>query len=121
VIFSLALVCILRRVFEQLVCILCRVSEQLVCILRRVSEQLVCILRRVFEQLVCILRRVFEQLVCILRRVFEQLVNSRAVITFNTFYDVISFQNLATLLISVFTLCYGPGLLFPVPPCIFLF
>ena len=31
--------------------------------------------------------------------------------TFSIFYDSISFQHLATVLISVFTLCYGPGLL----------
>ena len=31
--------------------------------------------------------------------------------TFNVFCYVISFQHLATVLISVFTLCYGPGLL----------
>jgi hypothetical protein len=37
--------------------------------------------------------------------------------TFNIFYDGISFQHLATLLISVFMLCYGPGLLFHGPPC----
>ena len=35
--------------------------------------------------------------------------------TFNIFYDGISFQHLATVLISVFTLCYGPGLLFRGP------
>ena len=35
--------------------------------------------------------------------------------TFNNFYNGISFQHLATLLISVFTLCYGPGLLFRGP------
>ena len=35
--------------------------------------------------------------------------------TFNIFYDGISFQNLATVLISVFTLCYGPGLVFRDP------
>jgi len=57
-------------------------------------------------------------LVRILRRVFEQLVNSRAVTTFNIFYDGLSFQHLATVLISVFTLCYGPGLLFRGPFCI---
>jgi hypothetical protein len=33
-------------------------------------------------------------------------------ITFNNFYDGISFQHLATVLISVFTLCYGPGQIF---------
>jgi hypothetical protein len=32
--------------------------------------------------------------------------------TSNILYDGISFQHLATVLISVFTLCYGPGLLF---------
>ena len=32
--------------------------------------------------------------------------------TCNIFYDGISFQHLATVLISVFTLCYGTGLLF---------
>ena len=36
--------------------------------------------------------------------------------TFNNFYDGLSFQHLATVLISVFTLCYGPGLLFRGPP-----
>ena len=41
-------------------------------------------------------------------------------ITFNTFYDGISFQNLVTILISVCTLCYGPGLLFRGPSCISL-
>jgi len=40
--------------------------------------------------------------------------------TFNIFYDVISFQHLATVLISVFTLCYGPGLLFRGPFSIFV-
>jgi len=38
--------------------------------------------------------------------------------TFNIFYDGISFQHLATVLISVFTLCYGTGLLFCDPFCI---
>ena len=38
--------------------------------------------------------------------------------TFNIFYDGTSFQHLATVLISVFTLCYGPGLLFRGPFCI---
>jgi len=40
--------------------------------------------------------------------------------TFNIFYDGISFQHLATILISVFALCYGPGLLFRGPRCMFL-
>jgi len=40
--------------------------------------------------------------------------------TCNIFYDGISFQHLATVLISVFTLCYGPGLLFRCPPSISL-
>jgi len=31
--------------------------------------------------------------------------------TFNIFYDGTSFQHLTTVLISVFTLCYGLGLL----------
>ena len=35
--------------------------------------------------------------------------------TFNNFYDGVSFQHLATVLISVFALCYGPGLLFRGP------
>jgi len=38
--------------------------------------------------------------------------------TFKIFYDGISFQHLATVLISVFTLYYGPGLLFCGPFCI---
>jgi hypothetical protein len=38
-------------------------------------------------------------------------------ITFTIFYDGLSLQHLATVLISVFTLCYGPGLLFRGPPC----
>ena len=38
--------------------------------------------------------------------------------TCNNFYDGISFQQLTTVLISVFTLCYGPGLLFRGPFCI---
>jgi len=38
--------------------------------------------------------------------------------TCNTFYDGITFQYLATVFISVFTLCYGPGLLFRGPSCI---
>jgi hypothetical protein len=37
---------------------------------------------------------------------------------FIVFYDGISFQHLATLLFSVFTLCYGTGLLFRGPSCI---
>jgi hypothetical protein len=37
--------------------------------------------------------------------------------TFNIFYDGLSFQHLATVIISVFTLRYGPGLLFRGPPC----
>ena len=37
--------------------------------------------------------------------------------TFNILYDGISIQRLATVLISVFTLCYGPGLLFRGPCC----
>jgi hypothetical protein len=36
--------------------------------------------------------------------------------TFNSLYDGISFQHLGTVLISVFTLCYGPGLLFVAHP-----
>jgi len=39
--------------------------------------------------------------------------------TCNVFYDGISFQHLATVLISVFSLCYGPGLLFHAPSCIY--
>ena len=42
----------------------------------------------------------------------------QGVTTFNTFYDGTSFQHLATVLISVFTLCYGPKLLFRGPFCI---
>ena len=38
--------------------------------------------------------------------------------TWNAFYDGISFQNLVTVLISVFTLCHGPRLLFRGPYCI---
>ena len=57
-------------------------------------------------------------LVCILRRVFEQSVNCRAVTTFNIYYDGLSFQHLATVLIPVFTLCYAPGLLLRGPLCI---
>jgi hypothetical protein len=38
--------------------------------------------------------------------------------TFSIFYDGLSFQYLATVLISVFTLCCGPGLVFRGPPCI---
>ena len=52
---------------------------------------------------------------CILSRVFEQLVDRMLLATFNIFYDV---QHLATVLISVFRLCYGPGLLFRGPLCI---
>jgi hypothetical protein len=37
--------------------------------------------------------------------------------TFGIFYDGMSFQHLATVLISLFTLCYGPGLLIRGPPC----
>jgi len=37
--------------------------------------------------------------------------------TCSIFYDGISFQHLATVLISVFPLCYGPGLLFRGPFC----
>ena len=37
---------------------------------------------------------------------------------FNIYCDGLSFQHLATVLISVFTLCYGSGLLFRGPPCI---
>ena len=37
--------------------------------------------------------------------------------TFNIFYDGIFFQDLATVLIYVFTLRYGPGLLFRGPLC----
>ena len=36
--------------------------------------------------------------------------------TFSIFYDGISFQNLATVLISVVMLCYGLGILFRGPP-----
>jgi len=50
--------------------------------------------------------------------VIEQSVNSLAVTTFNIFYDGLSFQHMATVLISVFTLCYGPGLLFRGPCCL---
>jgi len=39
--------------------------------------------------------------------------------TCNIFYDGTSFQHLATVLISVFTLCYGPGLLFRGPSCVY--
>ena len=52
-------------------------------------------------------------LVCILRRVFEQLVNSRAV----TISPTAGGPRLASLLISVFTLRYGPGLILRGPPC----
>jgi hypothetical protein len=45
-------------------------------------------------------------LIHILCRVFEQLVNSHALTTFNTFCDGISFQHLATVLISEVTLYY---------------
>ena len=38
--------------------------------------------------------------------------------TFSIFYDGLSFQHLATVLISVFTLSYGTGLLFRGPFCI---
>jgi len=38
--------------------------------------------------------------------------------TFSILYDGLSFQHLATVLISLFTLCYGPRLLFRGPPCI---
>jgi len=38
--------------------------------------------------------------------------------TFSIFYDGTSFQHLAAVLISVFTLCYGPGLLFRGQFCI---
>jgi hypothetical protein len=38
--------------------------------------------------------------------------------TFNIIYDGISFQHLATVSVSVFTLCYVPGLLFHGPFCI---
>jgi len=38
--------------------------------------------------------------------------------TFNIFYDGTSFQHLATSLISVCTLCYGPGLLSRDSSCI---
>jgi len=44
--------------------------------------------------------------------VFELLVNSRADTTFNLFYDGISILGLAIVLFSVFTLCYGPRLIF---------
>ena len=37
--------------------------------------------------------------------------------TFNFFYDGLSFQHLATVFISLFTPCYGPGLLFRSPSC----
>ena len=36
----------------------------------------------------------------------------------NIFYDGISFQHLATVLISLFMLCYGLGILFRGPSCI---
>jgi len=52
-------------------------------------------------------------LVCCVQR-----SNSRAVTTFSIFYDGTSFQHMAALLIFVFTLCYGPGLLFRGPFCI---
>jgi hypothetical protein len=35
--------------------------------------------------------------------------------TYINFYDGLSFQDLATALVSIFTLCYGPGLLFRGP------
>jgi hypothetical protein len=53
-----------------------------------------------------------------LRKVFEQLVNTRAGgnnFQFSIFYDGISIQHLATLLVSVFKLCYGLGLPFRGP------
>ena len=56
-------------------------------------------------------------LVCILGRVFEQLVDRMLLAIFSIFYDGLSFQYLATVLISVFTLCYGPELLFRGSPC----
>jgi hypothetical protein len=41
--------------------------------------------------------------------------------TFNTFYVGLSFQHLAIVLISIFTLCYGPGLLFRASPYIHIY
>jgi hypothetical protein len=38
-------------------------------------------------------------------------------VTFTIIYDGLSLQHLATVLISVFMLCYRPGLLFRGPPC----
>ena len=49
----------------------------------------------------------------------QSCVLMQEAITFNIFYDGIAFQHLATVLISVFTLCYGTGLLFRGPFCIF--
>lgn len=41
--------------------------------------------------------------------------------TFNIFYGGISFQHLAIVLISVFTLCYEPGILSRGPSCVLYF
>jgi hypothetical protein len=41
--------------------------------------------------------------------------------TFSIFCDGLSFQHLAIVLISVFTLCYGPGLLFRGPLCVYIY
>jgi hypothetical protein len=54
----------------------------------------------------------------ILRRVFEQLVNSRAVTISPLSLQFLSFHHLATLLLSVFTLRHGLGLIFRGPSCI---
>ena len=64
-------------------------------------------------------------LVCILRRVFEQLVNSRAVtISLPPLPPTQRWSSSIAcwpVLISVLTLCYGPGLLFRGPFCIYTF
>jgi hypothetical protein len=43
-------------------------------------------------------------------------VGQQEAATFNNFYDGISCQHMATVLIPVFTLCYARGLLFRGPP-----
>jgi hypothetical protein len=58
----------------------------------------------------------------ILRRACSCVLMQQAT-TFSIFYDGLSFQHLAAVLISVLTLCYGPGIPFrgPLYICVFRF
>jgi len=141
---SLALVCILRRVFEQLVnsraVTMLRYTGCNIVILMAAPEWLMscssCILGTLAKYGIRIKsaqdtgterqyqpRSCSHQNHCYIGYTSTWLdvhscVLMQEATTFTIFYNGISFQHLATVLISVFALWYGPGLLFRGPPCI---